>query len=65
MNQLLCCFQIKEENKTQAIEFYSIADIKAKNGELSARTNHSNSPPLIHKEEDIYLIVRSLKTQTN
>lgn len=62
---MLGCLQIKIENKRHRIEFFNAGCIKEKNGSFSARTNSSNSPGEPKKEEDIYLIVRSLKTKNN
>lgn len=64
-HQLLGCLQLKQENKKQKIEFFNSGCIKEKNGSFSARTNSSNSPVEHKKEEDIYLIVRSLKNKNN
>lgn len=64
-HQLLGCLHLKQENKKQKIEFFNSGCIKEKNGSFSARTNSSNSPVEHKKEEDIYLIVRSLKNKNN
>lgn len=64
-HQLLGCLQVKVENKRHKIEFFNAGSIKEKNGSFSARTNSSNSPGEVKKEEDIYLIVRSLKNKNN
>jgi hypothetical protein len=63
--QLLGCLQIRSENKKQKIEFFNSSFIKEKSGNYSERTNSSNSPAEPKKEEDIYLIVRSLKNKNN
>ena len=64
-HQLLGCLHLKNENKRHRIEFFNSGCIKEKNGSFSARTNSSNSPVEHKKEEDIYLIVRSLKNKNN
>jgi hypothetical protein len=59
--QLLGAFQIKEENKKSRIEFYNAADIREAHRANALVDEYSSD----FKEEDIYLIVRSLKNKNN
>lgn len=59
--QLLGAFQIKDETKKSRIEFYNsteIRDLHRRNGIIDENAGEA-------KDEDIYLIVRSLKNKNN
>jgi len=62
--QLLGCIHLKEENSKLKLDFYGVEEVKAKSGEETARTNSSNNPGET-SDQNIYLIVRSLKNKYN
>lgn len=59
--QQLGCFSLKEENKKHKLIFYSAEYIKNLDREDLTQSGES----VQHKEESVYLIVRSLKNKNN
>jgi hypothetical protein len=58
---LLGAFALRDEGKKSKIDFYSASDLRA----LHAANGVIDEPPAEGREEELYLIVRSLKNKNN